>query len=261
MTTAFDPRLSDIDMREAPETSSFLYKGRLVTEEWTFLPLDKRQRGDYVKADVPYYHIAVQPLSYTISDGGMEGDGLEHTYASMKTAQGELTPKGSARDELVKAFDKLDFPRNIVADLQTHSAIGKVFVFKRYNRQYKRQEEVIRGELMNVPVERLPDDWAPAPGQTVPDYQRKPRDRAGVSTNGMSTGSVIKPIGVTPAQVADALAEAGVPATEAAVRTFVLDRSDLAQGDILDAALGQTLLAKLVDNGLVDSSTGTVTRI
>lgn len=261
MVTENERPLDDFKMEDAPETASFTYKGRLVTEEWTYLPLEKRTRGDFIKADVPYYHVAFQPLSYRISDGGMEGDGLEHTYVAIKSAQGELTPKNSGRDELVKAFTKLGFDRNVVADLTNKSAIGKVFMVKRYNRSYTRAgQEPIRGELMNVPIERLADDWAPAPGVTIPEFSRKPRSSSGGAGSNMASGSVTKPIGVTLAQVADAVAAAEVNATEAAVRAFILDRNDLAQGDALDFALTQTLLSKLVEEGLVTTDTGRVAR-
>ena len=248
MVSAMERTVDDIIMDEAPETSSFTYKGKLVKEEWVYLPLDRRQRIDYVKADVPYYHIAFQPLSYKITDGGMEGDYLEHTYVAIKTAQGELTPKGSGRDELVKAFTKLGFARNTVNDLSTHSAVGQCFVVKRYNRQYTNRAggEPIRGELMNVPIDALPNDWAPAPGVEVPAYARAPRAR---TAGTVTSGSVTTPTGPTMASVANALV--GTQATEQAVRTFVLDRSDLAQGDVLDAALAQNLLEHLVNNGFV----------
>ena len=98
--------VDDIDNSQAPAQSSFMYNGKLIKEEWIFLSLEQRTRNGYVKSDVPYYHVAVQPLSYRIEDGGAEGDNLEHTYVALKTAQGELTPKGSARDELVQAFTK-----------------------------------------------------------------------------------------------------------------------------------------------------------
>ena len=257
VTQTLDPRLADINNDEAPETTSFMYNAKLVTEEWTFLSLEKRQRGDYIKADVPYIHLAWQPLSYKITDGGMEGDNLEHTYVAIKTAQGELTPKGSGRDEVIKAFEKLGFQRKTVHDLSNASAVGKVFKVKRYNRQYKRQgqEEPIRGELMNVPVDTLPDDWAPAPGVEIPTYSRKPRDRAGTA---VTSGTVVRPIGVTFESVADALV--GVAATESAVRAFVLDRNDLAQGEVLDAALGNALFAKLTEMGLITNNGGVIAR-
>lgn len=248
-------------MREAPETSSFMYKGRLVIEEWVYLPLEKRTRNGYIKNDVPYFHIAWQPLSYKITDGGMEGDNLEHTYAAIKNAQNELTPKGSARDDIVKAFDKLGFARNTVSDLSANSAVGKVFTVKRFNRTYKRTEgkEVVSvpGELMNLPIEQLPDDWAPAPGMEIPAYSRAPRER-GSTAPSVSSGTVVRPIGVTLNTVATALAEAGVNATESAIRTFVLDHSELAQGEVLDAALQSTLLAKLTEAGLVVDNGGVV---
>lgn len=255
VTQTIDPRLLDINNDEAPETSSFTYVGKLVIEEWTFLSLEKRTRGDYVKSDVPYYHIAFQPLSYHITDGGMEGDNLEHTYVAIRNAQGEVTPKGSSRDDLVKAFEKLGFRRAIVQDLSAHPAVGKVFKVRRFNKEYKRNAETIRGELMNVPFDVLPDDWAPAPGTEIPTYSRKPRERGAES---VPSGAVARPVGVTFESVADALV--GVNATESAVREFVLDRSDLAQGEVLDAALAKNLMAALVDKGLITTDGGTVQR-
>lgn len=250
----------DIVMDEAPATSSFMYKGKLITEEWVYLPLEKRQREGYIKPDVPYYHIAFQPLSYRITDGGMEGDNLEHTYVAIKTQQNELTPKGSGRDELVKAFAKLGFPRNTKADLDNNPAVGKIFIVKRYNRTYvdRVSKETRNAELMNVPADRLPDDWAPEPGSDIPVYPRARRERgSGGSTGGVSSGAVALPTTVSFDTVAKELA--GTVATEAAVRKFVLDRNDLAQGDILDAALAQNLLEKLVAGGFVTVVEGKVT--
>jgi len=258
VTTQIDPRLEDMNMADAPETSSFMYTGRLVVEEWVFLPLEKRTRPSFVKADVPYYHVAVQPMSYKITDGGMEGDNLEHTYVAIKTAQGELTPKNTGRDELVKAFTKLGFPRNTVKDLQNNPAIGKVFTFKRYNRQYKRGTETVPGELMNVPWERLDDNWQPAPGTEVPAYARAPRARSGGESSGIASGAVARPIGVTLTQVADALV--GQPATDAAVRAFVLDRNDLSTGEALDLALKNELFGKLINDGLITNNGGVIAR-
>lgn len=247
--------VDDIDMSEAPAQSSFMYVGELVTEEWAYLPLEKRQRDTYVKPDVPYYHVAVKPLSYRIGDGGAEGDGLEHTYVAIKTAQGEITPKNSGREELVQAFTKLGYPRKTLKDLQENPAIGKKFLMKRYNRTYKRGNEEVPGELMNVPFDTRPDEWAPAPGEEVPAYNRKPRARTG-SAAPTASGTVSVPVGVTLEKVAAELSGKNIAATEAAVRTFVLDRNDLAQGDVLDAAISSTLLAKLgdkvtVENGII----------
>lgn len=254
--------VDDINNDEAPVTSSFHYNGKLMVEEWTYLSLEKRTRGAYIKADVPYYHVAVQPLSYRITDGGQEGDNLEHTYVTMKTTQGELTPKGSGRDELVQAFSKLGFKRSTKSDLDTNSAIGKVFKFKRYNRTYTNRQpggDPIRGELMNVPVDILPNDWAPEPGVEVPVYPRAPRNQTSGSASSMASGSVAKPVGVSMETVATALATASVSGTESAVRTFVLDRADLAQGEVLDKALSQELLAALVDGGFAKVTDGKVT--
>lgn len=251
--------LEDINNDEAPATSSFHYTGKLIKEEWCYLPLEKRQRNGYVKPDVPYYHVAVQPLSYRITDGGQEGDNLEHTYVAMKNQQGELTPKGSGRDELVKAFEKLGFKRSTVSDLKNNTAEGKIFRFKRYNRTYTNRNggDPVRGELMNVPVDQMPDTWQPEPGTEVPVYPRAPRN-AGTSGGGVPSGSVAKPVGVTMESVAKAIAEAGVSATDAAVRNFVLDRSDLAQGDILDKAIGGELYTALKASGLVTEVDGKV---
>lgn len=260
MTNDIERDLNDIVMEEAPATASFMYTGRLVIEEWTYLPLEKRQRnGGYVKPDVPYYHVAVQPLSYTIGDGGQEGDGLEHTYVAIKSAQGELTPKGSGRDDLVKAFGKLGFPRNTIKDLKDNPAVGKVFQFKRYNRTYNRGTEVINGELMNVPFDKRPDDWKPEPGVEVPSYNRKPRNRDGgvsAAPTGVSSGGVAAPAAISLDKVAEALV--GTPATEAAVRGFILERSDLAVGDVLDYAIGNKLLSELTGKGLVTTESGVV---
>lgn len=252
-----DPRLVEIENDKAPTSASFMYKGRLVVEEWTFLPLEKRQREGYIKADVPYYHLAVQPLSYKITDGGMEGDNLEHTYVAIKSAQGELTPKGSGRDEIVTAMQKLGFNRNTIKDLQDNPAVGKVFQFKRYNRQYKQGTEMRNGELMNVPVDILPDDWAPAPGTDIPVYTRAPRNRGATGT-GVSSGSVVRPIGVSMQTVAKALAENSVAANESAVRNFILDSNEFSQGEALDFALQSTLFSKLISDGLVKDSGGVI---
>lgn len=252
--------VEDINNDEAPATSSFQYVGKLIAEEWVYLPLEKRTRGNYIKPDVPYYHVAVQPLSYKITDGGQEGDNLEHTYATMKNAQGELTPKGSARDELVKAFEKLGFRRATSKDLQSQPAVGGIFKFKRYNRVFtdRTTKEQRNGELMNVPVDKLPNDWAPPPGQEVPVYQRAPRNSSSGSAGSVVSGSVAKPTGVALSDVANALISNNVAFTETAVRSFVLDRSDLAQGEALDKALTSELLATLTEQGLVSNSNGVI---
>lgn len=252
--------VDDINNDEAPATSSFHYVGKLMTEEWTYLTLEQRTRGAYIKADVPYYHIAFQPMSYRITDGGQQGDNLEHTYVTMKNAQGELTPKGSGRDELVKAMEKLGFKRSTKADLDSNAAIGKIFKVKRYNRTYAAREkgaDPIRGELMNVPVDQMPDSWQPEPGVDVPVYPRAPRGQ-GTSGSTISSGAVAKPVSVTFDTAASALATAGVSASEAAVRAFVLDRADLAQGSILDEALAGTLLSALTSAGKVTVVDGKV---
>lgn len=251
--------VDDINMSEAPETSSFMLNARLVTEEWTYQSLEKRTRNGYIKPDVPYYHVAWQPLTYTISDGGVEGDGLEHTWASIKNSQGELTPKGSARDELVKAFEARGFPRKTVKDLTDNSAVGKVFKVKRYNRSYKRGTETVPGELMLVPVDLLPDDWAPAPGVALPDYPRKPRRRDGEGGgSAVPSGSVVRSIGPSAEKVADALV--GTAFTEMAARGFILDHTELAQGEFVDLALSQKLLENLEGKGLIKDDGGKVAR-
>lgn len=257
MVNAIDPRLADINMEDAPEVSSFIYVGRVVAEEWKYLSLEERTGPTgHIKNDVPYWHLAVQPLSYTINDGGQRGDNLEHTEVGIFNKSGEMQPKNSGRGELWEGFRRVGLARNTTKDLETNSAVGKVFRFKRYRRRYGKGETAFSGELMNVPMEELPSTWQPEPGTEVPSVSRAYRPREGSENPTLASGSVTQAPTKRLEDVAPALR--GVSATNAAVKQFVLTHPEFGVAPIVDFALEETLLDKLQSEGLVTVANGVI---